>query len=182
MSSKRFRPLDKSVLFPYFSSKNISLRHKTWCSKEMHQWVFLLSARNICLDCKYWKLSIFEYIYYSLFLKLMITLNEYSGLADFEWTRSLLYLFLCFWHTVNVLIFRTLDACQNSLDKQCSPRSDCFWRSSLIRVFPVCYSDEHFVNSNPENQHFFLEKKENSVRNFRTFTVLQFSSFIACLI
>ena len=36
--------------------------------------------------------------------------------------------------TVNVLKFQTLVACQKGLDKQCRPRSDCFWRSSLIRV------------------------------------------------
>ena len=31
-------------------------------------------------------------------------------------------------------------------EKQHRPRSDCFWKSSLNRVFPVCYSDKHFVN------------------------------------
>ena len=51
---------------------------------------------------------------------------------------------------VNVLKFQTLVACQNGLDKHCRPRSDCLWRSNLI----VCYSDQHFVNSSPENQHF----------------------------
>ena len=61
--------------------------------------------------------------------------------------------------TVNVLTFHTVVACQKDIDKQCRPRSafwrsslivkqrrprwDCFWRSSLIRVFPVCYSDKH---------------------------------------
>ena len=39
-----------------------------------------------------------------------------------------------------------------SQDKQCRPRSDCFWRSSLIIVFPDCYSDKHFMNSSPDNQ------------------------------
>ena len=47
-------------------------------------------------------------------------------------------------NTVNVLIFWTLVAFQNDLYKQCRPRSDCFWRSSLIRVFPVCYSAKRF--------------------------------------
>ena len=45
-------------------------------------------------------------------------------------------------------------------DKQCRPRSNCFWRSSLIRVFPVCYSDKHFANSSPEKQHIIWEQKE----------------------
>ena len=37
---------------------------------------------------------------------------------------------------------------------------------SVIRVFPVCYSDKHFVKTRPENQ-----QKEKSVPNLRTFTV-----------
>ena len=39
----------------------------------------------------------------------------------------------------------TLGACQKAqtIYKQCRPRSDCFWRSSLINVFPVCYYDKH---------------------------------------
>ena len=53
---------------------------------------------------------------------------------------------------------------KRGLDKQCRPRSDCFWRSSLIRVFPVCYSDQHFVNSSFDSQHFSWEQKEKSVK------------------
>ena len=37
-------------------------------------------------------------------------------------------------------------SCGKAWGKNCRPRSDCFWRSSLIREFPVCYSDKHFVN------------------------------------
>ena len=52
-------------------------------------------------------------------------------------------------------------------DKQCRPGSDCFFRSSLIRDFPV--PDMHFVNSSHDNEHFIWEhKKEKSVENFRT--------------
>ena len=58
---------------------------------------------------------------------------------------------------------RTLVACPKGQDKQSRPRSDCFWRSSLIRVFPICNSDKHFANSDPDNQHFIWEKKEESV-------------------
>ena len=39
---------------------------------------------------------------------------------------------------VYVLKLRTL-VCQKGLDEQGRPRSNCFFRSSLIRVFPVCY-------------------------------------------
>ena len=31
------------------------------------------------------------------------------------------------------------------LHKQCRPRSDCFWSSILIRIFPVCYSDKNLI-------------------------------------
>ena len=41
-----------------------------------------------------------------------------------------------------------------SRKKQGRARSDCFWRSSLIWVFTVCYPDKKFVNSSPEKQHF----------------------------
>ena len=62
---------------------------------------------------------------------------------------------------VDVLIFQKLVVFEKGiLDKQCMPSSDCFWRSSLIWAFPVCYSDKHFVNSIPDNSHFYLEEKE----------------------
>ena len=42
---------------------------------------------------------------------------------------------------------------------------------SLIRVFPDCYFDKHFVNSSPDNRHFIWEQKEKSVQNVQTVTV-----------
>ena len=63
------------------------------------------------------------------------------------------------YYTVKVLKFRTLVVCQKSIDKQCRLRSDCFWRSSLIRVFSVCYYDKHFGNSSPDIQHFIWEHR-----------------------
>ena len=56
---------------------------------------------------------------------------------------------------------------KKGLDKQCRFRSDC----CLIRVFPVCYSDKHFVNFSPEINFFLLRTERKSVRNFRSFTV-----------
>ena len=50
-----------------------------------------------------------------------------------------------------------LVACQNDLDKQCIPRSDCFWRSSLILVGTVCFSDKHFGNTGSDKGHNFVE-------------------------
>ena len=52
--------------------------------------------------------------------------------------------------TVNVLNFSALVACQIS---------QTHIRSSLIRVFPVCYSYKHFVNSSPDNQHLLEDRK-----------------------
>ena len=49
--------------------------------------------------------------------------------------------------------------------KQDRPRSDCFCRSSLIMVFPVCFSDEHFVNLT------LMKTEREKCSNFRTFTV-----------
>ena len=40
--------------------------------------------------------------------------------------------------------------------KKFRSRSDCFFRSSLIRVFPFCYSNMHFVKLSPDYQHFFF--------------------------
>ena len=61
---------------------------------------------------------------------------------------------------VNVIKFWTLIASDKCLDNQCRPRSDCFFRSSLIKVFPLCYSDKHFVNSSPNNQQFEIRKRK----------------------
>ena len=46
--------------------------------------------------------------------------------------------------------------CQIDLDKQCRPR-----RSSLIRVFPVSYSNKHFVNSSPVGKVFSFCSQNN---------------------
>ena len=46
------------------------------------------------------------------------------------------------------------------------PRQTVQTQIRLMKVFPVCYSDIHFVNSSPENQHFIWEQKEKSVQNF----------------
>ena len=59
------------------------------------------------------------------------------------------------------LNFRTLTSClPKGLDKEGRPRSDCFWRSSLILVFPVCYSDKQWVHSSRDYHQFICEQKE----------------------
>ena len=74
-------------------------------------------------------------------------------------------LYISKWIMKNILKFLTVVASPKSLEKQGR------LRSSLIRVFPVCYSDKHFVTSSPDNHYFIWEQKELSVRNFRTFIV-----------
>ena len=82
---------------------------------------------------------------------------------------------------VNILKLQTLVACQKGLDKQTRPRSDCFWRSSLIRVFPVCYSDKKSVNSSSENQNFFENQYTWQTQN-RLLLKKQFDQGLPCLL
>ena len=93
-------------------------------------------------------------------------LHDRSSICTFIENDFLVILSVCM---VNVLKFLTLVACLKDLDKQ--SRQNGFFRSSLIRVFPVCYSDKHLVNSSPDNQQFILKQKEKSVGNVRTFAV-----------
>ena len=51
------------------------------------------------------------------------------------WNRSG-YVFRC----KRCILYKFLVLGQIGLSKQCRPRSDCFWRSSLIRVYAVCHS------------------------------------------
>ena len=62
------------------------------------------------------------------------------------------------------VVFQTLVACQNNLDKQHRPRSILFFWSRLIRVYPVCCSNKHAVNSSPDNIRFSWEQKEKKVK------------------
>ena len=81
----------------------------------------------------------------------MYLLNSYVPVSNFavfitsSSVDSSMGFFVCFFKgqnlhivsvriTANVIKFRTLVACQKGIDKQ-------YKRSSLIRVFPVCYSD-----------------------------------------
>ena len=77
---------------------------------------------------------------------------------------------------VNVLKFCRLVACLNSLFKQCRPRSDCFWRSSLIRVVPVCYSQHLFCKFQPWKRTFYLRTEREKCLKFLNiyFTVCTF--------
>ena len=67
---------------------------------------------------------------------------------------------------------------QIGLSKQCRPRSDCFWRSSLIRVYAVCHSISifwmHYCNV---TSNFSIFRRIMAivwgVPNFRIFTVNQ---------
>ena len=47
---------------------------------------------------------------------------------------------------------------------------------SLIRVFPVCYSEKQFVNFSIDNTHIIWEQKE-SVQNFRSLPYFFFTEW-----
>ena len=48
----------------------------------------------------------------------------------------------------------------DELTREILPVYTSYWaRSSLIRIFSVCYSEKHFVNSTPENQHLRTERE-----------------------
>ena len=60
---------------------------------------------------------------------------------------------------------------QNGICKQCRPRSDCSFRSSLIRVYSVCHSTKYFKKQLNKKQYLDQKCMGWSVLNFRTFTV-----------
>ena len=61
--------------------------------------------------------------------------------------------------------FWTLFAWQKGIDKQGRPRLDCFWRSSLIRVFPICCSDKKF-EFQPWKPTFYLRTETQKCSKF----------------
>ena len=85
---------------------------------------------------------------------------------------------IIYWVMLNVLYFKisnTYFPAKKGCAEQCRPRSNCF---ILIRDFPVCYSNKHFVNSSSKRQHFIWEQRQKSVQNFRT---LNFTINHSCL-
>ena len=72
-------------------------------------------------------------------------------------------------HMVNIQNFWPLIACNKKL-RQTMQTQIRLLKKQSDQIFPVPYSDNHIVNSSPENQHFIWEQKEKSVGNFR-FTV-----------
>ena len=64
---------------------------------------------------------------------------------------------MSFSHMVNFLKFQTLRSCQTV---------QIHIRLLLIRFFPVCYSDKHFVNYNHDNQHLNRKRKVFKILEF----------------
>ena len=50
----------------------------------------------------------------------------------------------------------------------------------LTRVFPICYSDKHFVNSNPDNEHY-LEKRVRKLNIYRISLNSSSWEYLSCL-
>ena len=62
-------------------------------------------------------------------------------------------------YKVDVLKFLTLVACQKGYLQTALIKIRLLLKSSLSRVFTVCFSDKTFVNSNPpaDSHHFILD-------------------------
>ena len=75
---------------------------------------------------------------------------------------------------INVQKFQTLDTCLKRPEQttQTQIRLLLKEQSDQDRIFLVCYSDKHFINSSHDKEYFVCEKKVKSVQNFRTFTVI----------
>ena len=72
---------------------------------------------------------------------------------------------------VKVLKFCTPKFLIKWLVQKCSPRSDCSFRSSLIRVYTVCHINMYFKKQLHKKQNLSPNSVEYSVQNFRTFTI-----------
>ena len=136
-------------------------------------WAFSINFLLCCLPFGIQLYNMRDFIpsksYKSLVKQRNILANSYVGLKilfpiHLKQTKVSMKL------TEYILKKLTIAACQNGLDKQGNTRSDCFWRSSLILVFPACYSDKHCErhSHSPGNQIFNLEQKERSVKWFLT--------------
>ena len=119
-----------------------NFRHSNWCSVssitvieylrgQQRLWSVCLYAQADLILCwlhvpHCWKSGVTAHIF----------LRHYLSILRIHFSICQLFISLVF-NTVNVLKFWTLVAYQKGLNKQCRPLSN--W-SSLIRVFPVCYS------------------------------------------
>ena len=100
------------------------------------------------------------------FLKYVHVTNIYKLSVFWFWKIFLGFLQEKDVSMVSLLKFWTLVVCRNGLDKQHKPRSNCFWRRSLIMVFPVCYSDKHFVNFSLDNKLFIWKQNKKCSKSY----------------
>ena len=104
-------------------------------------------------------LGIFTTIYYHIHSKYLDTITPYHNCPKI-WTSIPLPT-----DTVNILKFHTPKVWQNVTCKQCRPRSDCSWRSSLIRVYTDCHSTKYFKKQLHKKQN--LGKKSMEKKKFK---------------
>ena len=109
-----------------------------------------------------------------------ITLGIHEGISMKIFIFGRVFTLICliqshanFYYFEAVLKFN-ISCLPKGLYKQCRPSSDCFFRSSLIRVFPVCSSDKHFVKSSTNNQYFICEQKEKCSK-FQNYYLFSYS-------
>ena len=101
------------------------------------------------LLCMYKRMSFghISYFIYNLhfnscYIKLMTSQSKFSVSENFLWDISSLgWILTLRYRELKVHVpYKFYVLGQIGLSKQCRPRSDCFWRSSLIRVYAVCHS------------------------------------------
>ena len=128
---------------------------------------FKIKAENFTLFSNFGSLLFLTSSYYWLILVCLVSIWVLSVVSE----HYDIFAIMLEWGSLKILAsitqaverinsrcyrFQTVFACINGIDKQRRPRS----RSCLIRVFPVCHSDKHFVNSSLDNPNFIWEQKE----------------------
>ena len=74
------------------------------------------------------------------------------------WSGPLLSIYRTVYSKGTMVNFKHQMVRQNGICKQCRPRSDCSWRSNLIRVYSVCHSTEYFKKQLHKKQYLGKNK------------------------
>ena len=174
------------------------LKHKRFFNLWCHTWLHMMSyfwwCCIMCLQLKLFILTLFvtakTWLVFAQMYQFSLNMSspqKFSLMSNYVGTNTVIVKrvdcisnYFTTFCTIKVQKFQTLVACQNRLDKHKSPWSDYQnqirlllkkqfdFRSSLIRVFPVCFSDQHFVNILWTS--ILFQKRIRKVWNFRAFT------------
>ena len=155
----------KINIFQKNLSKTLSECQTVWIQIRTDILLVLIWVQTVCNSCQQMTLVVPRSQILASWIYLFILSTFACPHLYFSPTKP-----LCFSNThlcllkVNVPKFQTPVACQKG------PRhtgQTQIWRSSLIRVFPICYSDRHFFfNSSIDNQHFIWKQSEKKCLKF----------------